>query len=183
MPEKMNRQIQVLLRTPTAGDAAEFLAFVRESRRLHRPWVYPPSTRERFLAYVRRCRRDDFQGLLVRRIEDDAVVGVYNLSQIFRGGFQNATLGYYGSALHGGRGYMTEGMALLLGYAFRTLKLHRLEANIQPGNRPSIALVRRAGFSKEGFSPRYLKVGGRWRDHERWAITREIWDGAPAGRR
>jgi ribosomal-protein-alanine N-acetyltransferase len=169
----MPRQFRVLLRTPTSADAAEFLAFVRGSRRYHRPWVYPPSTRARFGDYVRRCQREDFRGLLARRLEDDAIVGVFNLSQIFRGGFQNAYLGYYGSAGSAGQGYMTEGMELLLGYAFRSLKLHRLEANIQPGNVASIALARRCGFRKEGYSPRYLKVGGRWRDHERWAITRE----------
>ena len=70
---------------------------------------------------------------------------------------------------------MAEGLALLLRHAFRELKLHRLEANIQPGNLASIELARRCGFRLEGFSPRYLKVGGRWRDHERWAITREEW--------
>ena len=59
--------------------------------------------------------------------------------------------------------------------AFRSLGLHRLEANIQPGNAPSIALARRCGFACEGFSPRYLKVGGRWCDHERWAIRSETW--------
>jgi ribosomal-protein-alanine N-acetyltransferase len=166
---------RVYLRTPEAADADEFLTYVRENRSFHRPWVYPPSTRDRFLAYARRCRRDDFEGLLARRSEDDAVVGVFNLSQIFRGGFQNAYVGYYGSSRHAGGGYMTEGMSLLLGHVFRSLKLHRLEANIQPGNTASLALVRRCGFRKEGYSPRYLKVGGRWRDHERWAMTREDW--------
>ena len=68
---------------------------------------------------------------------------------------------------------MAEGIELILRHAFRRLGLHRVEANLQPGNRASRALVRRAGFRQEGFSPRYLKIAGRWRDHERWAITLE----------
>ena len=70
---------------------------------------------------------------------------------------------------------MTEGMDLVLRHAFVVLRLHRLEANIQPGNAASTALARRCGFEREGFSARYLKVGGRWRDHERWAIWAERW--------
>jgi len=73
------------------------------------------------------------------------------------------------------RGYMSEGLGLILRYAFKQLKLHRLEANIQPRNRASIALVKRAGFVREGYSKRYLKVCGQWRDHERWAILSEDW--------
>jgi [ribosomal protein S5]-alanine N-acetyltransferase len=70
---------------------------------------------------------------------------------------------------------MTEGLRLTLKYAFKVLKLHRVEANIQPGNVASIKLVRRCGFKREGFSPKYLKIGGRWRDHERWAIRTDNW--------
>ena len=70
---------------------------------------------------------------------------------------------------------MSEGLALLLAFAYRRLKLHRVEANIQHSNAPSIALVQSAGFTREGFSRRYVKIAGRWRDHERWAMLAENW--------
>ena len=101
--------------------------------------------------------------------------GIHIYVPIVRGPLQQAYLGYYAFSPHEGRGYMLEALQLVLRHAFRVLKLHRIEANIQPGNAPSIALVRAAGFDKEGFSPRYLKIGGRWRDHERWAINSDGW--------
>lgn len=113
--------------------------------------------------------------LLVCRRADGAIVGVVNVSEIVRAALQSAYLGYYAFQAHAGQGYMTEGLALVLRHAFRRLGLHRLEANIQPRNLASRKLVRRLGFRKEGFSPRYVKVGGRWRDHERWAIVRDAW--------
>jgi len=95
------------------------------------------------------------------------------LNNIIRGAFQNAFVGYYAFVPYTGQGYMSEGMSLALTHAFRKLKLHRLEANVQPGNDASLALVRRCGFTLEGFSRRYLKVHRQWRDHERWAILAE----------
>ena len=65
---------------------------------------------------------------------------------------------------------MTQAVKMAANYAFDEIGLHRLEANIQPENLSSIALVRRVGFLQEGFSPRYLRIGGVWRDHERWAL-------------
>ena len=148
---------------------------VRSSRSLHRPWVYPPSDSAGFRRYLSRCRKDDFESLLVCRPEDGVIVGVFNLSQISRGSFQSAYLGFYARADASGQGYMTEGLALVLRYSFRKLKLHRIEANVQPDNSRSLELIERCGFRQEGFSPRYLKVGGRWRDHQRWALTSEEW--------
>jgi len=168
----------VLLRRPRRGDRDEFLRLVRASRRLHRPWVYPPEDEAAFDEYMSWGRSSDFEFMMVSRINDDALVGVYDLSQIFRGTFQNAYLGYYGFSPTAGKGYMSEGMGLCLRHAFSGLGLHRVEANIQPANTDSIRLVKRWGFRHEGFSPRYLKVGGRWRDHERWALLAEDWRGA-----
>jgi ribosomal-protein-alanine N-acetyltransferase len=164
---------RVLLRRPTPRDAAALIDFVRASRRLHRPWVAPPADRPAFRAWLTRLRRRTHAGFLVCRREDGAIAGVVNVSEIVRGHLQSAYLGYYASARHAGQGYMTEGLALVVRHAFGALGLHRLEANIQPGNAASRALARRAGFRREGFSPRYLEVLGRWRDHERWAITVE----------
>ena len=98
------------------------------------------------------------------------LVGVININDVIRGAFQSASLGYYAFTPYAGQGLMYEGMLLVLKHAFGKLKLHRVEANIQPGNRSSIALVKKCGFVKEGFSRRMLKVCGRWRDHERWAL-------------
>jgi len=74
---------------------------------------------------------------------------------------------------------MTIGIKLLLSKAFEELKLHRIEANIQPNNKASISLVSHAGFEKEGFSKNYLNIGGLgWKDHERWAIVNPRWKNA-----
>jgi ribosomal-protein-alanine N-acetyltransferase len=164
---------RVFLRRPSARDRAELLALVRGSRRLHGAWVYPPRDRREFSVYLRRARSPQQARLLVCLRDGGAIVGVVNLNEIVRGALQSAYLGFYGAARYAGRGYMTEGVRLALRYAFQVLGLHRVEANIQPGNRPSIALVQRCGFHREGFSARYLKVGGRWRDHERWALLAE----------
>jgi [ribosomal protein S5]-alanine N-acetyltransferase len=112
-------------------------------------------------------------GFLVLRRKDQQLVGVINLNNVIRAAFQSAFLGYYAFSPLGGQGLMREGMLLVIQHAFTVLKLHRLEANVQSANLRSIALLRKCGFVREGFSRRYLKVGGRWRDHERWAILRD----------
>jgi [ribosomal protein S5]-alanine N-acetyltransferase len=162
---------RVELRDLVLADREAFLEMVRESRDLHRPWTYPPERADQFDDLVSRTVRDDFKCLAAVLVENGELVGIFTVSQIVRGYFQSAYLGYYANARHAGKGLMAEAMALVLDHAFGPLSLHRLEANIQPGNAPSIALARGAGFRLEGYSPRYLLIGGRWRDHERYAIT------------
>jgi [ribosomal protein S5]-alanine N-acetyltransferase len=169
------RASRVYLRTPEHADQAEFISLMRTSRSFHRPWATAPTDEEAFAAYLADSRRPDFEAMLVCRREDRAILGFFNLSHITRGSLQSAYLGYAVGSPYAHQGYMREGIDLVLRVAFLTLYLHRIEANIQPGNHASIALARGAGFTREGFSPRYLKIGGRWRDHERWAVLAEDW--------
>jgi ribosomal-protein-alanine N-acetyltransferase len=165
---------RVRLEAPALSHAVEFLAAVRRSRTLHARWVTPPATRAQYRAFVQRFRAPTHIGHLVCT-SDGELAGVINVNEIVRGGFRSAYLGYYALAPHAGHGYMRAGLRLVIQRAFARYGLHRLEANIQPANQRSIALVASLGFRLEGFSPRYLKIHGRWRDHERWAITTEAW--------
>lgn len=167
--------LEVFLRYPSLEDEAEFIQMVRSSRMLHRPWVYPPSTQQAFADYLERTRSDRHVSLLVCENNSGAIAGVINLNEIIRGAFQNAFLGYYAHANFASRGYMTAGLHLALQYAFSALRLHRLEANIQPANCLSSQLVKRCGFRLEGMSPNYLCINGEWCDHERWAIVADEW--------
>jgi len=166
---------QVLLEQADESNAPELASLARASRGLHRPWVYLKQHAGGWLSYLDRCRKGAVIGYLVRDAVTRELVGVINISEIVRGVFQSAYLGFYVHASHAGRGNMTVGLDLVLRKAFTVHRLHRLEANIQSQNKASRRLVQRLGFRREGFSLRYLKIGGRWRDHERWAMTREDW--------
>ena len=165
----------IILRSPNPRDADEFLNLNVQSRSFHRGLASPPKTLDDYSAFLTRAGQQASEVFLICRKSDAAIAGSINLSQIFRGTFQNAYLGYYIGSPFAKQGYMSEAIQLILRYAFRKLKLHRIEANIQPSNVASLALVRRAGFRREGYSQRYLKICGRWQDHERWAITVEDW--------
>jgi ribosomal-protein-alanine N-acetyltransferase len=169
---------RVYIRPPVKADEDKFTALMRDSRPFHRPWASAPTDAARFAAYLEDSKRPDFEAFLVCRSSDDQIVGFFNISQIARGSLQSAYLGYAAAQKYAGQGYMREGIELVLRVAFSELRLHRLEANIQPGNQVSLALARGAGFKREGFSPRYLKISGRWRDHERWALLAEDWRSA-----
>jgi len=174
----MTRQLarrRVYLRPPSEDDCDEYLAANRASTRLFRGVASPVTTPPAFAKYLTRVRRPNHSALLVCRRGDDAIVGSFNVSEIVRGTFCSAYLGYQVFGPYSAQGYMSAALPLILRHVFVTLKLHRIEANIQPTNRRSVALVRRAGFSREGYSRRYLKICGRWRDHERWALLVDDW--------
>ena len=166
---------RVRIHPACADDEAEFLAAAERSRAFHHPWVQAPGTPHAFQEYL--AKHNDARSVahFIWLADPRALAGVVNLNEIVHGCFRSAYLGYYAFVPYAGRGLMKEGLAQVITQAFGTMKLHRLEANIQPGNLPSKALVKKLGFRREGLSPRYLKINGRWRDHERWAILSEDW--------
>jgi ribosomal-protein-alanine N-acetyltransferase len=165
---------RVTIRLLKARDRDEFLAAVRRSRRLHHPFTHPPDTPEAFADYIRRSpRRRTFAFV---RNDTGHLVGVAGLSEITRKLLQSAFLGYYAFRPHDRKGYMKEGLDLVVRYAFDDLKLHRVHANVQPTNPRSAELLRSLGFQPENASPRYLRIDGDWRDHVGWVL---LADGAP----
>ncbi|WP_243869104.1 GNAT family N-acetyltransferase [Streptomyces liangshanensis] len=155
----------------TLADEDEFCALVRASAELHAPWMRLPSTAREFQEWMRRFDDGTNLGFLIRVRETGAAAGTVNINSVIRGRYQGASLGYAAFAPSAGRGYMSEGLAVTLRHAFDDLRLHRLEANIQPANKASLAVVQRLGFRYEGLSPAYLYIDGAWRDHERWSLT------------
>ncbi|MFV2176971.1 GNAT family N-acetyltransferase [Actinomadura sp. LOL_016] len=170
---------RVILRPLARRDQGAFLDLVSASSALHRPWMSLPSTPQEFHAYLARYEQPGEESLLVCLRGSGDIAGVVNINSIIRGRFQSGSVAYAAFAPTAGQGYMTEGLELVVRHAFEHLRLHRLEAQIQPDSHASLRLVRRVGFRHEGCSPELLFIEGAWRDHERWAITSTMIDIRP----
>lgn len=163
------------LRRPSASDAIEFIACVRASTAHLLPFVHAADQASSYRSWIARGRRADIEQFLVCRRDDDAISGFVNLNNIILGGLSSAAAGWAAFTPHVRRGHLSDGVDMALEVAFMQLRLHRVEANIQPANERSRALAARCGFRLEGYSPRFLRIGGVWRDHERWAILADDW--------
>lgn len=182
------RGSRVELRHPREGDREAWGELLVASREFLARWIQIPHVEDDargdawFDATLAAASDERFEKLFVFLRDGEALVGALNFNEIVGGSFQSAYLGYWLGAAYVGRGLMTEALGLALRHGFEVLNLHRVEANLQPDNAASRALVRKLGFVKEGFSERYLNVGGQWRDHERWALTVERWREKPRDR-
>ena len=105
--------------------------------------------------------------------EGTVLVGGITLSHVRRGVAQSGTIGYWIGKPYSNRGYMTEALRLMIRYAFEELGLHRLDAACLPNNTASLALLRRVGFTEEGYARQYLKIGGAWEDHITFGLLAE----------
>jgi ribosomal-protein-alanine N-acetyltransferase len=172
---------RVFLRYPAASDRAEYLAVRRRSRAFLAPWEATPIggpgpfSAADFDRLMKSRRTESSHRLLVCGTSDGTILGQVSLGGIVRGAFQSAFLGYWIGEEHSRQGFMSEAVSLALDAAFGPLGLHRVEANIIPDNRASLRLVKKLGFRFEGLALRYLRIAGRWQDHQHWAITAEEW--------
>ena len=171
------RPPRIRLERPSARREQEYLDAALRSRPLHRGFVVAATTSAEYRSYLRRSRRDNQESFFVVDAQSGALAGVVNINDIVRGSELSGRLGYYAFVPHAGRGLMLEALQLVIGLAFGELGLHRLEANVQTANRRSVSLLKGLEFRREGTARGYLKIGNRWRDHERWALLKDDWQG------
>ena len=171
----------VYLRPPAPGDFNDWALPREKSRDFLTPWepVWPADdlTRSAFRRRLRRYaedqRNDIAYSFLIFRSEGDALVGGLTLANVRRGVSQAGSIGYWVGAPYARQGFMTAAVQALVPFCFGSLKLHRLEAACIPTNKPSIALLEKCGFQREGYARKYLCINGTWQDHLLYARLKE----------
>src|SRR5213592_1880913 len=184
MPERLTGE-KVALRAFVFADVAELTDLRVRNRRFLEPWEPRRSggffTEAGQRAEIERDRQEwaadrTYAFAIVER-STGAMYGRIALANVVRGAWENATMGYFVDEAVGGRGYATEAVGLALRFAFGPCRLHRVQAAVMPRNARSRRVLEKNGFRHEGFSPRYLRLDGAWRDHDLFAITVEEYDG------
>ncbi|GAA2442610.1 GNAT family N-acetyltransferase [Agromyces soli] len=162
------------LRAITQGDGAALAAAYERNRAHLAPWE-PERTPEFFSATVqerevgaslrRLAEGTAIPLVLVERGDDgERIVGRVNLSDLVRGVFLNAHLGYWIDAERQSRGLATAAVGGALHFA-RRAGLHRVQAGTLVHNAASQTVLERNGFTRIGLAPRYLRIAGEWQDH------------------
>jgi ribosomal-protein-alanine N-acetyltransferase len=177
-PEPLLRGEGLYLRPAASADFVSWARLRAASRAFLEPWepTWPEDDLTR-AAFRRRLRRQDediardeaYAFLIFDQTSDDLLGGI-TLGGVRRGVSQTGTLGYWMGAHHAGKGCMTRAVAATVDFAFSRLRLHRIEAACIPENAPSIALLERNGFQREGYARGFLKIDGAWRDHVLFAL-------------
>lgn len=140
------------------------------------PWKDSELTKAKYKAHLQKLKARLKTGTYdfgIFRQDDGLLIGRVLLMDVSRGIFQNAYLGYHIFNKYWGEGYASEACRGALDIAFQELKLHRVEAGIAPGNKPSIRVAKAIGLRKEGLSLKRLFFKGKWSDMLIYAATRE----------
>ena len=180
---------RLVLRAPRATDIPALRRLLSENGAHLRPWSPAAGAGHDPLSLVeltrsvtsqrRAWKEDRSYALLLESRSDGGLLGRVVLSEIARGPFQNAYLGYWIDHRQQGKGLTTEAVAAAVRFAFDRAGLHRVQAAVMPHNAASRRVLAKLGFREEGLAARYLAIAGKWEDHVLYAITRE--DDAVAG--
>lgn len=177
----------VFIRPLEADDAEALLALRQDNREFLTPWEPErpatffslPAQRQDIETATENWKNDRGYAFGIFDGASSEMIGRVALSNVVRGAWHNATLGYFVGSAHCNKGVASEAVALALGFAFGPARLHRVQAGVIPRNKGSIRVLEKNHMRHEGFSPRYLKINGIWEDHEMFAITAEEWPPTP----
>jgi len=175
---------RVFLRPPERGDYEAWASLRAGSRDFLSPWEpsWPPDAlsranfRARVARYAEDWRTDQAYNFFIFA-RDETLIGGIGLSNIRRGVSETASLGYWVGEPYAHRGHMTAALRVLLPVLFGELNLHRVEAACIPTNAPSIRVLEKCGFTREGLARRYLCINGVWQDHLLFGLLHEDFRG------
>lgn len=166
----------------TPDDAAELAGVLTENREFLAPWEPLREdgyfTVERQAALLKQALREHRAGISVPLAildPEGRIVGRINISNVIRGALQSASVGYWVSGSHNGRGLATGAVADARRIAFGELDLHRLQAETLIRNTGSQRVLERNGFTPYGIAPRYLRIAGQWQDHILYQLLNPEW--------
>lgn len=170
-----------MLTLPAPDVARRMVEYATANRDHHAPWspLLPEEYftekywRERFRSAREEFLHGESLRLVLFRKQDvmGRVLGTCNFTNFIRGPFQACYLGYLLDKDAVGRGLMQEALRAAIRYAFDEMRLHRIMANYMPRNERSANVLRRLGFTVEGYARDYLQIAGRWEDHIMTALT------------
>jgi ribosomal-protein-alanine N-acetyltransferase len=147
------------------------VALAVESYEFHRKWIKLPTDSDGFKRYLSKFDNENAYFFVICDAYSDSIVGFVSLTGIEREPYHRGRLGYGVFEQYARMGYISSGLKQVIDFAFESLELHRLEADIQPENTPSKRLAAKMGFTCEGVSRGFIRINGEWMDHERWALT------------
>jgi ribosomal-protein-alanine N-acetyltransferase len=173
--------IRIYLRMLDTTDAEELCNLEIRNREFFKQYTYLKDESfytierqvERIKTNMKRSENDEYYSFGIFLKETNELIGFTMLSEVLRGDLLSCFVGYYLDEEHNGKGFMTEAVRLVVDYAFKELKLHRIEAGVMPRNLGSIKVLEKAGFHKEGIAKKNVRINGKWEDHQVLAIIND----------
>lgn len=173
---------RLIIRQSAPQDAKSLAHFFKMNQEFHNRLdkpnsYYTPAYWKRQIVYEDAMFKKDkgVRFYLFLKGHSDAPVGMAVFDNVIRGIFQSCTLGYLLGEDYQGKGLMTEGLETAIQFVFGRMNLHRISAAHVPTNKRSCAVLTGLGFETVGLEPKYLRINGKWLDHELHTLINDNW--------